>query len=64
VDIHEGDIDRLEPRSRPPYGDARVLVTGRIGFRHPAGSAPGQPSPPYSSLFASCPSAMTRPCAA
>ena len=29
------DTHRLEPRSRPPTCDARVLVTGRIGFRHP-----------------------------
>jgi hypothetical protein len=29
------DTHRLEPRSRPLTCDARVLVTGRIGFRHP-----------------------------
>jgi hypothetical protein len=33
------DIHRLERRSQPPHGDARVLVTGRIGFRQPTGSS-------------------------
>jgi hypothetical protein len=29
------DTHQLERRSRPPHGDARVLVTGRIGLDTP-----------------------------
>ena len=35
------DTHKLERRSRPRHGDARVLVTGRIGFRHPTGRFAG-----------------------
>ena len=42
------DTHQLERRSRPRHGDARALVTGRIGFRHPTGfrSVPGPPARP------------------